>query len=112
MTIPDIFAPKKTPQGIWAEYSKAKNFNWSIDLYEQVKRNERFMSGDQWNGVKAPDIDKPVLNFLNRTVAYQVALIISNSIGVSVTKAREDETEEGQTIAQYIQKQIEDVLNA
>lgn len=110
MTIPDIFAPKKTPQGIWAEYSKAKNFNWSIDLYEQVKRNERFMSGDQWNGVKAPDIDKPVLNFLNRTVAYQVALIISNSIGVSVTKAREDETEEGQTIAQYIQKQIEDVI--
>ena len=109
-TIPDYFAPKKTPEGIWSEYSRGKNFNYSIELYETVKRNERFVSGDQWLGVKAPDIDKPVLNFLNRTVAYQVALIVSNSIGVSVVRQNDDESTEGQTIANYIQKQIEDVI--
>jgi len=109
-TIPDYFAPKRTPEGIWSEYSRGKNFNYSIDLYETVKRNERFISGDQWLGVKAPDIDKPVLNFLNRTVAYQVALIVSNSIGVSVVRQNDDESVEGQTIANYIQKQIEDVI--
>ena len=70
--IPEYFEPKKTPEGIWSEYSRGRNFNYSIDLYETVKRNERFISGDQWLGVKAPDIDKPVLNFLNRTVACQV----------------------------------------
>lgn len=108
--IPEYFEPKKTPESIWAEYSRGRNFNYSIDLYETVKRNERFISGDQWLGVKAPDIDKPVLNFLNRTVAYQVALIVSNSIGVSVVKQNDDESTEGQTIANYIQKQIEDII--
>ena len=108
--IPDYFAPKKTPEGIWSEYSRGKNFNYSIDLYETVKRNERFVSGDQWLGVKAPDIDKPVLNFLNRTVMYQVALIVSNSVGVSVVRQNDDESEEGQTVANYIQKQVEDVI--
>lgn len=109
-TIPEYFAPKTTPEAIWAEYSRGKNFNYSIELYETVKRNERFISGDQWLGVKAPDIDKPTLNFLNRTVAYQVALIISNSIGVSVVKQNDDETTEGQTVANYIQGQVEDVI--
>lgn len=108
--MPSYFDSAKTPSGIWAEYSRGKNFNYSIELYDTVKRNERFVSGDQWAGVRAPDIDKPVLNFLNRTVAYQIALIVSSSIGVSVVRQNDDESDEGQTIANYIQRQVEDII--
>ena len=54
---------KKTPDEIWEEYEKGKSYNNSIDLYDVVEKNENFFIGNQWEGLIAPDLDKPVLNF-------------------------------------------------
>lgn len=111
--LPEYFKAKTSPEQIFVEYSRAKAWNTGLGhrgLYEQVKLNERFFSGDQWYGVKAPNIDKPVLNFLNRTVMYEIALIVSNNIGVSVTHMNDDESEEGQAIAKFLEKSVDDVI--
>ena len=110
MALPEYFAPKTTPQGIWAEYTRCKLFNSSIDLYEQVKKNERMMTGDQWHGVKAPDMDKPVFNIIYRPVMYQVALLVSDNIGVSITHMADEDSMQGKSVAKYIEKQVDDVL--
>ena len=55
---------------IWNEYGKAKAYNENLDLYDQVKRNEDFFLGNQWEGVKAPDLDKPVLNVLKLSLIH------------------------------------------
>ena len=71
----------KKPSGIWQEYQKALQFNESIDLVEKVKNNENFFLGRQWEGVNAPDLDKPVFNILKRVVNYFIAMLVSDDIG-------------------------------
>lgn len=73
----------KTPEEIFKEYSKCEQYNVSLDLYETVKKNENFYIGRQWEGVNAPDLDKPVLNFLKRVTTYFISMIVSDDIGVS-----------------------------
>lgn len=48
---------------IWQAYEQADQYNSGIDLYETVRRNENFFIGKQWEGLSAPDLEKPVLNF-------------------------------------------------
>lgn len=75
----------KTAQGIWQEYEKAMQYNSNLDLYETVKRNENFFIGNQWEGVKAPDLEKPVLNFIKRVTTYLIAMIVSDDVAASLT---------------------------
>lgn len=76
---------KVSPKEIWQEYEKARAFNNGIDLYETVERNEDFFLGEQWRGLIAPDLDKPVFNFLKRVVNYFVSMIVADDIGISIT---------------------------
>ena len=76
---------KTTPKEIWQEYENAKSFKNAIDLYENVRINENFYNGRQWEGVNAPDLPKPVLNFLKRPVSYAVAMIVSDDVAISFT---------------------------
>lgn len=110
MKIPEYFLPKTDPAGVWEEYERCKGFNQSIDLYDTVKVNERFISGDQWHGVKAPDMDKPVFNFLNRVVMYEVSLIVSDNIGVVVSTQHDDDNPTSQAIARYLEQKVQDVM--
>ena len=57
---------KITPQQIWQEYEKDKAFKISLNLYEKTKQQENFFLGRQWEGLNAPDLEKPVLNFIKR----------------------------------------------
>ena len=75
---------KTEPRDIWREYEKGRDWNTSIDLYETVKKNEEFFLGDQWRGLNAPDLDKPVLNFMKRVVLYFVSQIVSDDVGISI----------------------------
>ena len=54
---------KTDPAGIFGEYNRGVAYNTGIELYETVERNENFYNDKQWEGVNAPDIDKPVFNF-------------------------------------------------
>lgn len=75
---------KLTAEAVQKEFAAGKRYNESLDLYEIVKKNERFFSGDQWNGLKAPDIETPTLNFLERVVTYFLSMISSDDIGIQI----------------------------
>lgn len=73
---------KKTAAEIWGEFEKGKSYNKSIDLYETVKKCENFFIGKQWEGIRAPDLPKPVLNVTKRVVSYFIAMLVSDDIGI------------------------------
>ncbi len=75
---------KITPKKIWEEYLEGENYHRSINLHETVKRNEKFYNGDQWEGVNAPDLEKPVINIFKRAVTYLESQIISDDVGVAI----------------------------
>ena len=76
---------EQTPQAIWKEYTKGVSYNTAFDLYEQVKKNENFYIGKQWEGLDAPDLNKPVINVLKRVVSYFISMIVSDDVGASFT---------------------------
>lgn len=91
---------KTTPSEIYKEYEKDKAYKTQLKLFETVKRNNKFVSGDQWDGVNAPDLQKPVFNILLQAVKYYISMLVSDDIGISI----EDSDDDAQT------KSIEDVL--
>lgn len=82
---------KKTAGEIWQEYKDGVSFNDRIELYDKVERNENFYIGRQWEGVNAPDLPKPVLNILKRTVAYYISTLCSDDIGTRLRSYTDDE---------------------
>ena len=82
------------PIKIWEEYQNGVNYNAAIDLYENVTTNENFYVGKQWEGVNAPDLPKPTLNFLKRVVSYFIAMLVTDDIAASLKPFEPDiETE-------------------
>lgn len=71
------------PEDIWAEYQAGTDYKNSIDLYGTVNRNERFYAGDQWVGVSAPDLPKPVVNFIKRACQQRIAEVKSSPVKIS-----------------------------
>ncbi len=76
---------KLTPAGIYNEYQKGVSYNQSIELYDKVRKNENFFVGNQWEGVDAPDLDKPVFNILKRVCNMFISQIVSDDISVSTS---------------------------
>lgn len=74
---------RDTISKIWGEYEQGVRYKEAIGLYETVRRNERFFLGRQWEGVNAPDIDKPVFNVLKRVINYFIAMLVSDNIGMT-----------------------------
>lgn len=97
---------KKTPEGIWEEYRKAAEHNERNGLYETVKQNENFFIGKQWEGVDAPDLDKPVFNVLKRICSMFIAQIVSDDITASVEPFGGD-SEADEEAMRIIGKEIE-----
>lgn len=82
---------KITPARVWSEFNRLHKQNQSDGLYDNVQKNENFFVGKQWEGVNAPNLDKPVMNILKPTVSYQRANIVSDNIAASVTSTGRDE---------------------
>lgn len=74
------------PEEVWSEYQQSLHYCQSVKLFETVQQNENFFIGQQWEGVNAPDMDKPVVNILKRPVSYLVASIMSDDIGISLSR--------------------------
>ncbi len=77
----------REPREIYSEYLKCVEYNESINLYDNVRRNENFFNDKQWDGVNAPDLDKPVFNFLKPVVNYYVSMLVSDDIAVQIKSA-------------------------
>ena len=83
-----------TPEGVFAEYEKGESYNRAIELYGTTQKNEDFYVGDQWKGVNAPDLEKPVINFLKRAVCYLISMIVSEDVSIALTPgARSDDAD-------------------
>ena len=101
-----------TPKGIWDEYLQGVSYNsGNVNLYENVKRNENFFIGNQWDGVNAPDLDKPVFNFLKRVINLFVSMIVSDDVSASVepfqTVYDSDTSKKMKIVANEIDRTIE-----
>lgn len=83
---------KKQAHEIWKEYEKGISYNTGIGLYENVERNNNFFNDKQWEGVNAPDLDKPVFNFLKPVVNYYTAMLISDDIATNMELANNLDT--------------------
>ncbi|MBQ5323268.1 MAG: hypothetical protein J6J07_07505, partial [Oscillospiraceae bacterium] len=73
---------KITPRKIWNEYLLGEDYHQQIGLHETVKKNEQFYNGEQWEGVNAPDLEKPVINIFKRAVTYMESQIVSDDVGI------------------------------
>ena len=93
---------------IWTAYEQGELYNTSVGLYETVQRNENFFIGKQWEGLKAPDLEKPVLNFLKRVVSYFISMIVSDDVGASLTPFHNDR--ENEQVCKLLSKEIEQVI--
>jgi len=75
---------KTEPLEIYAEYQKIVQYCTNNNLYEIVKTNENFYDGRQWEGIRADNMPKPVINVLQRVVKYLIATINSNDVAISM----------------------------
>ena len=98
------------PRAVFEEYERARAFNEAIDLYETVEKNEDFYIGNQWRGVHAPDLDKPVMNVLARVVKFFIASVVSDDIAVGVTDFEEDESR--RCITKMIEGKFDEIMEA
>lgn len=73
-----------SPQKIWDEYLRGEDYHIQTGLHDIVKKNTRFFNGDQWEGLNAPDIEKPVINIFKRTITYLGSQIISDDVGIEL----------------------------
>lgn len=69
---------------IWDEFLKGEDYHRQIELHETVRKNEDFYNGEQWKGLNAPDLEKPVINIFKRAVTYIESQIISDDVGISL----------------------------
>lgn len=75
---------RKEPEEIWQEYRDGLDFNSRIGLDETVKINNNFYNDRQWEGVSAPDLDKPCFNIIKPAVNYYVSQLVSDDVGASI----------------------------
>ena len=105
---------------IWSEYQKGIDYHSAIDLYENVEINQNFVNGDQWHGVNAPDIEKPVFNVLRPATDWFNSMLVSDDIAIqcdfdhAVTETPENPEQEQikwtkQAIESIVTKSIYDV---
>lgn len=78
-------------QSVWQEYQKDLTYKNSIDLFEKTKKHHNFFLGNQWEGLNAPDLEKPVLNFVKRVVNYLISVLMVNDVGISLKSNEVDE---------------------
>lgn len=99
---------KTSPKEIFEEYESGKSYNSGQGLYDTVEKNERFYLGDQWYGVNAPNLMKPVFNLIKRVVTYYTAMIVSDNVGVHIEPF--NQSKETKALCSVISKEIEKVL--
>lgn len=101
---------KNTPAQVWTQYEKGIAFKNGIDLYENVKNNENFFIGKQWEGVQSNGLPTPVFNFVRRIVLYLIASTASDNTKISATPLSSigmNDRAEVEQVAQVINAQFE-----
>lgn len=97
---------KLTAESVQAEYTKGKVFKENLGLYEQVKKNERFYLGEQWDGLKTSKIQPVTFNVLRRVTSLFQAQVVSDDISWEIRPYnRTDQTTmEGRALDEVVRK--------
>lgn len=66
----------------WQLYEKGKEYNYSLNLYDNVNTNERFYRGDQWEGVNSGGLPTPVFNIFKRIINYYTSTIMQSAVAM------------------------------
>lgn len=79
--------PKRevTPETVWNEYETACQFKTGLNLYDNVRANENFYIGKQWEGVQANGLPTPVFNFIKRIILYVVASTATDNLKMNAS---------------------------
>jgi len=75
---------KKEPSEIWNEYQKLNDYLIKNDMFNIVHKNEDFYDGRQWGSITDSSIAKPTMNRLQRIGKYQISMLSSNDVGISI----------------------------
>lgn len=71
----------------WELYEKGKEYNYSINLYENVNTFERFYRGDQWDNLNSGGLPTPVFNIFKRIIGYFTSSIMQTPVKMRYTFA-------------------------
>lgn len=100
---------KLDPAQIWEEYQKLVEYLTQEKIFKIVEKNERFFQGKQWEGLDDDaDIAKPTMDNLQRIGKYQIAMITSNDVGISI-KSLTGNKEDDQLLS-VLSKEAKDVI--
>ena len=84
-----------SPEAVWRAYERGQDYKRSIGLYERVKKNEDFVQGRQWEGLRVNTLDPLIFNVLRRCVNLFVAMMVSDDVAVSAAPfARDAQSEQ------------------
>lgn len=75
----------QSPQRVKREYEKGIQFKQGLDLFRNVKVNEDFYLGRQWEGVRANGLPTPVFNFIKRIVLFLVASTATDNVKLNAS---------------------------
>jgi len=99
---------KLKPEDIWEEYSKGQTYNSSHDIYDNVEKNENFYIGEQWKGVKADNLMKPVFNIVKRVCNYYSSQLCSDDIAANIQPF--DATEANQAYCEMVSDRVNAII--
>lgn len=74
-----------TCEDVLNRFEKGFNFNNAIKLYDQVKVNEDFFIGNQWEGVQANGLPTPTFNMFKQVINFQVSTITSDNMAMQAS---------------------------
>jgi len=98
---------KLTCHSIWQEYEKDLSYKNSLDLFSKTKQHQNFFLGRQWEGLNAPDLEKPVLNFVKRVVNYLISTLMVQDVAINL-KSKDTEI----TLVDALEKELEKINEA
>lgn len=101
---------RKAPEQIYKEYAADQAYKQGLDLYETVKRNNNFYHGKQWEGLNAPDLEKPVFNIIQPSVNYLTSMLVSDDIGTKVEVNTSMSSEQAEIIQKVISTEVANVF--
>lgn len=76
---------KPTPDGVFKRYDKGVNVKTQLEVYENVRKNENFFIGKQWEGVESNGLPTPVFNFLKRVTMFEISTISTDNLSMQCT---------------------------
>lgn len=76
---------KMDPQKVWNEFETTCTFKAGLNLYDNVRANENFYIGKQWEGVQSNGLPTPVFNFIKRIILFVVASTATDNLKMAAS---------------------------